>query len=225
MCVLLVWSFSDLSFSQTLAERNDEPKERANAFSLYGGMGVSLASDPHLVDYINVLVDPSQRVADFATDVEFFGGAEIPVDDEWAAVFEYSYLFKSYNLPTYGNGTYTIFYSLHLPVAMAQYVIPGKGYFVKLGGGLGYHTGLIEQKTTLYPTDITYAAHGVGVKLNAVGQTAFDEHLYAYIGGTLRWEFLGDVKDASGNTLQYHSQTASLSMFVVGLAFGLTYYF
>jgi hypothetical protein len=188
-------------------------------------MGIDLAAAPTLVDYVNTLADPSQRATSFATDIEFFGGAEFPVSDQWGGALEYSYLFKSYTLPTAVTGTYTIFYSLHMPLAMVQYIIPGKGYFVKLGGGIGYHSGLVEQKGSLYGTDSTYTTKGIGIKALAVGQTAFDEHLYAYISGTTRWELLGNVKDTRGNILQNHGQPASLSMFVVGLAFGLTYYF
>ena len=225
LAALFLWSTADRAYGQFPAEKKEGPIERANTFSIYGGMGISLAADPHLVDYINTLADPSQQAGEFATDIEFFGGAEIPVNEDWEGVIEYSYLFKSYNLATYGAGTYTIFYNLHLPVAMVQFVVPGKGYFVKLGGGLGYHTGSVEQKASYYGTDSTYTAHGIGVKVQAVGQTAFDEHLYGYIGGMMRWEFLGEPKDKNGSVLQNHGQTASLSMFVLGLSFGLTYYF
>jgi hypothetical protein len=101
----------------------------------------------------------------------------------------------------------------------------GKGYFVKLGGGIGYHTGSLEQKSSLYGSDSTYSTQGVGFKAQAVGQTAFDDHLYGYIGADMRWELLGRVKSDNGSVLQNHGQAASLSMFAFGLSFGLIYYF
>ena len=58
-----------------------------------------------------------------------------------------------------------------------------------------------------------------------MGQTAFDEHLYAYIGGDMRWELLGKLKSDNGTVLQNQGRVASLSMFVVGLNFGVIYYF
>ena len=196
---------------------------RANTFSIYGGMGIALADVPGLVNYLNTLGDPTV-LSGFATDVVFFGGAEVPLSFEWAGVVEYSYLFKSYTLSIPEGGAYTIFYSMHMPTVMAHYVIMGEGYFLKFGGGIGYHTGSLELKDS-YGNDITYTAHGVGLKAQAVGQTAFDEHLYGYIGGDLRWELLGQLKGAAGTVPPSSGKVPSLSMFVVGLSFGLTYHF
>ena len=201
------------------------PMQRSNSFSVYGGMGIALAAAPAMVDYINTLADPTQQVQTFATAVEFFGGAAVPVDENWEGGIEYGYLFKSYTLPTGGFGTYTIFYDFNMPALTAHYVTGGNGYFLKFGGGVNYAGGSVEKKYSFDGTDTTYSAHGVGVKADAVGQTAFDDHLYAYIGGSLRWEMMGTLKDSRGDILQNHGQSASLSMFAVELAFGLTYYF
>lgn len=222
LCVLLL---TGISPAQSPDARNAGPMERANSFSVYGGMGIALAAAPAMVDYLNTLADPTQQVQTFATAVEFFGGATLPVNESWEGGIEYAYLFKSYTLPTAGFGTYTIFYDLNMPTLTAHYVISGNGYFLKFGGGIGYHGGSVEQKSSFYGTDSTYATHGVGIKVDAVGQTAFDEHLYAYIGATMRWELMGSLKDSQGDILQNQGQSASLSMFVVELAFGLTYYF
>ena len=206
-------------------KKPDALKERENSFALFGGMRIDLAAAPALVDYINTFADPSQRAADFATDVEFFGGAEFPLSDEWGGAVEYAYLFKSYTLQTAYAGTYTLFYNVHMPLFMAHYIVPGKGYFVKLGGGIGYHLGSVTQTNSIYGADSTYHTRGVGMKAQIVGQTAFDDHLYGYISGDLRWEFFGELKNANGNELRNLGQTASLSMFAAGVAFGLTYYF
>ena len=198
-------------------------KLRENTFSIYGGMGISIADAPGLVKYLNTLENPTV-LNNFATDVEFFGGAEFPLSFEWGGALEYAYLFKSYSLSVGDAGTYTVFYSLHMPTAMVHYVVTGEGYFLKFGGGIGYHTGSLEQKDP-YGSDITYSAHGIGLKGQAVGQTAFDEHLYGYIGGDMRWELLGKLKSDNGTVLQNQGRVASLSMFVVGLNFGVVYYF
>jgi len=89
--------------------------QRANSFSVYGGMGIAVAAAPAMVDYINTIADPTQQVQTFATAVDFFGGASLPVNESWEGGVEYSYLFKSYTLPTAGFGTYTIFYDLNMP--------------------------------------------------------------------------------------------------------------
>jgi hypothetical protein len=215
-----------ISYSQpqTLA-KSDLPREKANTFALYGGMGVKLGAAPAMVDYINTIADPSQRASDFATDIEFFGGTEFPLNAEWGGALEYAYLFKSYTLPTTNAGTYTLFYNIHMPTAIVQYVVPGRGYFMKFGGGIGYHVGSVEQSNSMYGTDSTYTARGIGIKAHAVGETAFDEHLLGYISGDIRWEFFGKLKNSGGNELRNLGQTASLSMFVIGIGFGLIYYF
>ena len=211
--------------AQTTEAASGGRMNRASSFSVYGGMGIALADAPGMVNYLNTLADPTQQLQTFATAVVFFGGMSLPVSESWEAGVEYSYLFKSYTIPTYGAGTYTVFYDLTMPTATAHYVIDGNGYFLKFGGGLGYAGGSVEQKSSFYGTDTTYTSHGVGIKADAVGQTAFDEHLYAYISGALRWDIMGSPKDSRGDNLQNHGQSASLSMFAVELEFGLTYYF
>ena len=214
--------WTDASRAQAV-ESGSGLKLRENTFSIYGGMGISIADAPGLVKYLNTLENPTV-LNNFATDVEFFGGAEFPLSFEWGGAVEYAYLFKSYSLSVGDAGTYTVFYSLHMPTAMVHYVITGEGYFLKFGGGIGYHTGSLEQKDP-YCSDITYSAHGIGLKGQAVGQTAFDVHLYGYIGGDMRWELLGKLKSDNGTVLQNQGRVASLSMFVVGLNFGVIYYF
>ncbi len=215
-------SWTGASHAQAV-ENESGLKLRENTFSIYGGMGISIADAPGLVHYLNMLDYPTV-LSDFATDVEFFGGVEFPLSFEWGGALEYSYLFKSYTLPTGDAGTYSVFYSMHMPTVMAHYVVTGEGYFLKFGGGFGYHTGSLEQKDP-YGNDITYSAHGIGLKAQAVGETAFDEHLYGYIGGDMRWEIMGKLKSDNGTVLQNQGQVASLSMFVVGLNFGVIYYF
>lgn len=223
---VLVLLMTGVSVAQTRpAQKGEVPKERANSLSLYGGMGVSMAAAPDLIDYLNAVGGSMQRLDDFATHVEFFGGVEMPLGEGLGGAVEYGYLFKSYTLPTVSAGTYTVFYNLHLPTAMVQYVVPGRGYFLKLGGGVGYHVGSVEQRNSIYGTDSSYTSRGVGLKVQAVGQTAFDEHLYAYLSADMRWEFMNRLKNSNGNTLHSLGKEASLSMFAVGLGFGLIYYF
>ena len=216
---------ADVCHAQSTEGANAGTMLRTNSLSVYGGMAIALEAAPSMVDYLNTLADPTQQVQTFATAVEFFGGASLPVSESWEGGIEYGYLFKSYTLPTAGIGTYSVFYDLNMPSVTAHYVMTGSGYFLKFGGGLGYHGGSVEQKSSFYGTDSTYTAHGVGIKADAVGQTAFDEHLYAYISGALRWELMTSPKDGQGNMLQNHGQSASLSLFAVELEFGLTYYF
>ncbi|MDE3057609.1 MAG: hypothetical protein KGJ59_06605 [Bacteroidota bacterium] len=201
------------------------PQERPNSVALAAGMGVNLVADPGMVDYINTFSYSTGRASDFAAAVDFFGACEFPVSDEWGAKIEYAYLFNSYNFASNPAGVSTLFYDLTMPTVIAQYVIPGKGYFVKLGGGAGYHFGSVVTTDAVYGETSRYRAQGVGVKVEAAAQTAFGEHLYGYIAGDMRWEFLGTAKDQNGAALQNEGFAASLSLFSIGLIFGLTYYF
>ena len=200
--------------------------ERPNSFAVSAGMGIDAAIAPGFTDYLNT-ISPSQRLPSVATDVEFFGATEFPVSDHWGIKIEYTYLFKSYSLISpFDGAAYNVFYDIQAPSALAQYVIPGKGYFVKFACGGGYHFGSVSQRVSTYGTNSSYTANGIGTKLEVAGQTAFDENLYGYIGGSLHWELLGAVKDAHGNELSYNNgPAATLSIFTVGLAFGLMYYF
>ncbi|MHB1048539.1 MAG: hypothetical protein ACYC09_00525 [Bacteroidota bacterium] len=200
---------------------------RQNDVAVFGGMGIAVISASDLVEYVNATSIPSHRVDDFGTAISFFGGIEFPVADGWGVKVEHSYLFKSYNFIGTNGAMYDLLAEVHAPSALLQRVFTGKGYFIKVGAGGGYHFGSIVQKTSTFGIETKYTAEGVGMKAEIVGQTAFDENFYGYIGGEFGWEFLGKVKDGAGgqltNTLR--KQDASLNYFFAGLRFGAMYYF
>jgi len=200
--------------------------QRENSVAIIGGMGVHLVSAPEIVDYINASTLFSQRVDDFGSAVDFFGGIEIPVTEEWGIKLEHSYLFKSYSVPGNGGGTIDFFYAVQSPSVLVQRIYSGFGYFVKIGAGGGYHFGSAEQRVSTYGVTTNYTANGVGLKAELVGQTAFDEQVFAYIGGSLGWEFIGNLKEADGKPLTRPNTAGGVSLryFHAGLRFGITYY-
>lgn len=200
--------------------------ERDNGLALFGGMGIHLVAAPDIVDYINAKALFSQRVDDFGTGIDFFGGGEVPLSAEWGLKVEHSYLFKSYTFPGRAGETIDFFYAVHAPTLLVQRVYSGFGYFVKIGLGGGYHFGSAEQKVSTFGVRTTYTSSGMGVKAELVGQTAFDEQMFGYIGGSLGWEFLGELKDKSGNTLLFPNTSSGVSLryFHTGIRFGVTYY-
>jgi hypothetical protein len=200
---------------------------RQNSVAVFGGMGIAAVSAPDLVEYINATSIPSQRVNDFGTAINFFGGVEFPVATDWGVKIEYSYLFSSYAFAGTNGALYDVFYAVHAPSVILQKVFTGNGYFVKVGAGGGYHFGAVSQKISTFGVETHYTADGVGVKAEITGQTAFDENFYGYIGGDLGWEFLGEVKDNNGILLTNtaRSQDASLNYFFAGLRFGVLVYF
>ncbi len=201
--------------------------ERKNTVALFAGMGVHMVSAPDIVAYINSVSTFDQRVSDFGAAVDFFGGIEFPIDNEWGVKLEHSYLFKSYTVPGNLGGTYEIFYANQSPSIIVQKIIVGKGYFVKFGAGGGYHFGTMSQKVSTFGTTTDYSSSGFGLKAEAVGQTAFGDNVYGYIGGSLGQEFMSDLKESSGKKLMLPNSTTTVSLnyFHAGIRFGMNYYF
>lgn len=201
--------------------------ERENGIAAYAGMGVAMVSAPDLVGYINATAIPSRRVNDFNTAIDFFGGIEIPLSAAWGVKIDYQYLFSSVSFTGMSGAQYDIFYALKTPVVLIQHIITGRGYFVKLGAGAGYHFGNASEKISTFGVETEYSTRGVGVRGEIVGQTAFDENFFGYIGGQLALGWTGTLKDDSGTALSntVRSATASLDHFSAGLRFGVMYYF
>ena len=202
------------------------PKERNNSFAIFGGMGIHVVAAPEMVEYINTVTLFSQRVDDFGTAVDFFGGIEFPVGQEWGLKIEHSFLFKSYSVPGKLSGNYDVYYSVQSPSVILQKVIAGKGFFFKIGAGGGYHFGYASQKVSTFSTLTEYSSNGIGLKAEVVGQTAFDENFFGYIGGSLGWEFLGELKDRQSVNLTAPNSTTPVSLryFHAGVRFGVIQY-
>lgn len=193
---------------------------------LGGGIGVTIIRATDVVDYINAVSPSSQRLDDFASAGEFFGTAEIRIDDSWGLKVEYAYLIKSYTVDQGGLGNYEYFYAVHMPTLMAQYLDEHQGYAFKFGGGLGYHVASFS-KTLQGAAGRDMKSAGLGFKIEAEGNTALGEQLYGYIAGDVRGDFMGSLKDSGGNVLQNKAtqKDVTMSFFAFGLKFGMIYYF
>ncbi len=195
------------------------------AVSINGGLGVALINASDIVDYINLQYQPANKLDDFATAGEFFGAGEIRVSESWGVKIEYSYLQKSYTVPQQYGADYTFSYGIHMPVAMAQYIVAGSGYVFKFGGGAGYHVAKFTQEASVFLSD-TYTSKGVGIKLEAEGNTEFDEHLYGLISVDARDAVMGEFRGGGNQKLviPVTNKNAGMNFFALGLKFGLVYY-
>lgn len=200
-------------------------QQKENSFAVSAGMGVNIIRAEGIVEYINLRALSSERVDDWGTAVEFFGGVEFPLTKEWGLKFEHAYLFKTYNVLLTSGGGMTMSYAVQAPSLLVQRVYSGKGYFAKISLGGGYHFANAEQTYSLFSTQESSTAQGLGVKVEVNGQTAFDEHLFGYISGTLGAEFLGKLQNNSGTAISFAGTTASLNALYAGVRFGLLYYF
>lgn len=195
-------------------------------FAIAAGFGVSLISATDIVDYINGYTPSPGKVDDFGTAVEFFGASEFRLRPSWGLKVEYAYLLKSYNVPQAVGGEYTFSYHVHMPTAVLQYRFIGEGYALKVGGGGGYHMAVFSQNFG-YQGGEEYSSHGFGLKLDAEGNTAFDEHFFGYIAIDIRKNFMSALKGSDGKTLSLPSGggDTSMSFFSIGLKFGFIYLF
>ena len=109
-----------------------------------------------------------------------------------------------------------------MPYLIVQYVLVyHETYNVKAGFGLGYHFGSYVER--YYTVDATYSGSGLGAKLDIEANTAFGENLFAYLGGDLRWEFIGELTNSQGPRGSVDLPT--LHFFSIGAKLGFTYYF
>lgn len=209
-------------FASRVNAQNEPELGSASRLGIVGGMGVSYINPQGVTDYINTVT--TDRVSDFKTGVEFFGGVVVPVEQDWVIKVEYAYLLASYNITSGGSGGVS-FYT-HMPTVVGQYVaINEPRYNVKIGAGAGYHFGTL---TTSYGSQKEYfSGTGLGTKVDLEANTAFGEKFFGYIGADFRWEFIGELTDRSGRrppTIR-NVEPPTLHFFCVGAKLGFTVYF
>ena len=193
--------------------------------SIAGGLGVSLVNAADVVDYINGLQLQQGRLDDFTSAAEFFGLLEVTINESFGMKLEYSYLLKSYSLQQVYAPDAEFTCTIHMPTLIAQYLTVGPGYAFKFGGGIGYHIATFVENYTL--SNKEYVSKGIGLKIEAEANTAFDDHLYACIAVDARKNIMGEFASSDGAMMYIstHSTNATMSLFSLGAKFGLEYYF
>lgn len=194
------------------------------------GMGVSYVHATDVVDFVNQIAAPSERVSDFGTAVEFFAAPEMSFSSGFGLKLEYAYLLKDYTVTGPLPGRFEFSYSVHMPTAVLFYRLEGDGFFVKLGGGMGYHLGRFTRLDPNSGSESRYTSGGLGFKLELMGNTAFGESFYGLIGGDLRLDFIGILKDDAGRALEIRTADGRLDPIKLrfaslGIKFGIIYYF
>jgi len=199
-------------------------------FDLTGGLGVGVQSAPSVVNYINAIAQPgiSQKLDQFNAVPEFYLVPELQVSKEWSVGIEYSLLTKSYSLTDASGFSRTdISYQVQMPSVLLHYLVLGEGFRLKLGGGIGYHFVKFDQNFGSTGTGETLKSQGPGFKLDAIGNTKFDETFYGSIGFDLRWDFLGTLSrsGASAQVQRSGPPAPAMTFFDAGVKFGITFQF
>ena len=198
----------------------------SSRFALSGGMGVEYVSIPDVVDYVNALAagyGATQRVSEFKAGVGFFGALSYPLSPKWILKAEYVYLLVSYN-PNIPLGSSEFTLTIQMPSLILQYVVwDERLYGVKVGGGLGYHLATLATKYAFVDERLT--GNGLGSVIDLEANTAFSDHLFAYLGGDIRFEFIGKLKNASLMSSSVLFALPTVSAFSIGARLGFSYYF
>ncbi len=204
------------------AQTHAGPSPRA---SLSAGMGVEYASYSDVTGLVNATVLPTERVPRFKSAVEFFGACTLPLSDLWLLKFEYAYTLGSWSpLGAFGPASFSV--TAHMPSVILQYMLADRGvYNVRVGAGGGYHFGILAEK--YLSLDDTFRGKGPGMVIEIEANTAFGDHLFAYLGGNIRWEFIGGLLDASGVSpgIASGGSGVTLHSFGAGARLGACYLF
>jgi len=205
------------------AVRGQEQPSAGPRFAISAGMGVNYISPGDVVDMINGAYKPVQPVGQFHAGADFFGSLRMRLSDEWAVTAEYAYLLNSYNIESgFGQGEFTM--TVHMPTLLAHYLfISDPFYDLGVGAGIGYHFGTLAIK---YGTiDEPYTGSGPGIMIALTGNTALGERAFVHLEGNLRWEFIGDLRNAAGKSPGVNAQGApvTLESFSAGVRIGMTF--
>ncbi len=206
--VIYIKCFVLFSFALSLSFQNASAQD----FSVNAGIGLEYYNTPSLSRYLSARtggVTPGV----YTTSVQLEAGAEYFILNDWLVGIEYGYLPSQ----STGNG-YQISYSYSLPCLTIRKVLAGDNYYLRIGGGIGYHFFSLNQ-TDPYGGNIAYSSSGIGLKFDAALDSKLGENFYARVEGDAHAEFTGSFKSVDNGT-HYSSNLSG-----VGVTFGLVYYF
>jgi hypothetical protein len=184
-------------------------------------MGLSLLSSPSFNRYLKNTIPYKSKdsIKTFSIGLEFFGSAEYGVSQNFAARLDYSYFIKSIRY-VYSYLVFDYFYFLHQPALSAFYLINGRHFQFKLGGGLSYQFIQLENN------DLTYKSHGLGLRGEVIYSAQLSDRLNSYISGFIFGNFSNSVKDADGKPLiSPVGEEVNLNAFGIGTRLGVSFYF
>lgn len=194
-------------------------------FEARAGMEISFVNMPSVIDYINQ--NFGQQLGVFNSAIIFSGEGDYMINNHYELGVEVGYLMNSYNLPQANSGLYRLNYNIIMPTVVNYYVIMGKGYSFKFGGGVGLRFVRADQQYAATPSATTYTSTGFGFLLKADGNTLLSGNLYANISVDLRYDFNGEPKSSSSGYLfnSLYNKKVNFNSLSAGIGLGLTYVF
>ena len=199
-----------LSFSQTFAQ-----------VELSTGMGINYSANSSLKNYLNANFNAGNSVlSTFSAQVEFFGEGVYSVSDNFQLGIDYGLSVYSYNNTSSIN--YELSYTVHKPSVVAYYVIQGKGYKFKFGGGVGLRIVNLDEK--IFST-VNYSGTGFGFLARAEGHTSLGGNLYAMLAADMRYDLINNLSSENKRFGDNSGGEVNLNTFSVGVKIGISYFF
>ncbi len=199
-------------------------KPSFSQYELRASMGIDYASMPSLVDYINQSYAPAgNQLNSFNSAIEFSAEAGYLVNKHYQVGFELGYLINSFTY-TFFPTKYEFAYNIFMPSVLNYYVLQGKGYKFKFGGGLGLRFSSVHETKPILTKTYNYRSVGYGLILRAEGNTLLSGNFYVSLGGDIRYDINGEPKNGN-NYIVNNGKKVSLSSFSAGVRLGITYIF
>lgn len=194
---------------------------------LRASMGIDFINTPSLIDYINQsnFASDGSQLPTFNTAVNFSGEYGKLLNDNFQLSVELAYLLYSYNASNI-NGRYDISYDLIMPSLMAFYVVSGKGYDFKFGGGAGIRFLSVDETLPASARSDNYTSTGFGAMIRAEGNTLLGGNIYANIITDIRYDINGEPKGNLGNLRNnVLNENVNFNSLSVGIKLGVSYFF
>ncbi|NOX18035.1 MAG: hypothetical protein GXO87_07115 [Chlorobi bacterium] len=184
------------------------------------GMGINYASNSDLNDYINGNFAYGDKLNSFSTNVEFYGELAYAMSPTFSLGVEYAMSIFSFNNQV--AIIYDLTYNLHKPSLVAYYVISGKGYKFKFGGGVGPRFANVVE--TIHE-DKSYSSAGYGFLLRGEGHTGLGGNFYAMVAADMRYDVPGKPKEGDNFLGGDRYGGIEVSQIAFGIKLGVTYTF
>lgn len=190
-------------------------------WELRGSMGLNMVNMPDLRDYLNGNFSAGGSLQnDFNSKIEFGIEAGNMVSATYQTGAEATVQISSYT-SSLGGSQYEFNYQSYSLSSMHYYVIQGKGYRFKFGGGAGPRFFTSSEKIyTNQPVNRTSFGAGVVAKLDA--STAISNDVYAYIAFDLRYDYNGEP-EGDGKKIMYSGSPVTVNALSAGIKLGVSF--
>jgi hypothetical protein len=188
------------------------------------GMGLDFFSSPSMVDYINQSnFSGGSDLPSFSSAVNFSGEVGIKITDLFQLTGDLEYQIYSFN-SNIALGRYDLKFNNFRPSLMTYYVVEGKGFNLKFGGGAGIRLVTVEQTLPASVRSEKFNNVGFGVVLRAQGNTALGEKIFANITLDFRYDLNG-APENNGRKLYNNvlREDVNFNQLVLGIKLGISY--